>query len=87
MLTDDDAPLCYHAVVGPDPDGLAHGASRVMAVGYRSNPDTGWVSAYPWIGYGITPSEALAALEWVLGERYGRLVEARRVRYEGTLGV
>ncbi len=56
-----------------------------MAVGYRMNPDTGWVSAYPWTGYGGTPSEALASLERVLGEWYGRPVEARRVRYEGVV--
>jgi len=85
MPTDDDTPLCYHAIVCPDPDGLAHGDGRVMAVGYRANPETGWVSAYPWTGYGRTPSEALAALERVLGERYGRPVEARWVRYAITI--
>jgi len=85
MPTDDDAPLWYHAVVRPDPDGLAHGDGRVMAVGYRANPETGWVSAYPWTGYGMTPSEALASLERVLREWYGQPVEARRVRYEGVV--
>jgi len=79
---DSEVPLCYHAVVTVDPDGLAHGDGRVMAVGYRANPDTGWVSAYSWTGYGMTPSQALASLERVLRGRYGRPMEARRVRYE-----
>ncbi len=85
MLTDDDAPLWYHAIVRPDPDGLAHGDGRYRAVGDRVNTDTGWVSAYPWVGYGMTPGEALASLERVLRERYGRPVEERWVRYEGVI--
>jgi len=65
-VTNDDVSLCYHAIVRSDPDGLAHGDGHVMAVGYRANPKTGWVSAYPWTGYGRTPSEAPASLERVL---------------------
>ncbi len=64
----------------PDPDGLAHGDGRYRAVGDRANPSTGWISAYSWTGYGMTPGEALAALEWVLRKWYGQPVEARRVR-------
>ena len=86
MTTPDaDTPLCYHAVVEPDADGLAHGDGRYRAVGYRVNVATGWVSAYPWIGYGTTPERAVQALERVLGERYGSPVEARHIRY-GVVG-
>jgi len=73
--TNDDTPLYYHAVVCPDPDGLANGDGRYQAVGYRANPSTGWISAYPWTGYGMTPREALAPLERVLGERSESVVE------------
>lgn len=78
----DDAPVCYDAVVRPDADGLAHDDGRVMAVGGRMTPDTGRVSAYPWTGYRMTPGEALRSLERVLREWYGQPAEARRVQYE-----
>lgn len=64
-------PLWYHAIVHPDPDGLALGAGRIMAGGYRMNPDTSGVSADSRVGYGMMPSAALASRERVWRERDG----------------
>lgn len=81
-MPDDNALLCYHAVVSSDGDGLAHGDGHVMAVGYRANPDTDMGQRLPVGRVGDDAGGGAGGTGTGAQGRYGQPAEARRVRYE-----